>query len=370
MKRIDGLIFRELAGPWVFGVAIFTALIFATGLLMKITDWVVRGVEPATIMQVVMLLLPGILVKTFAMSLLLAALLGFGRLSNDSEVVALRAAGTSLFRIMRPVFLFSFTVAIVAFVLNETVVPGAASRATALTTEIKKQVDKGGTAKPVFYTVGGQKGPVAQIMAKDFSLLDRTLRGFTLATFDENGHHTYLLIGEELRYFGPKDWRVVGSARLISANGVNIVDIEDGAWPSQIEEPDVSPDNLLAGFADDLDVFSMGQMLEQIAALKKDPNANKRQIANLEFGLYNKIALPLGAVVFALLGAPLGIRNARAGVAVGFALSVVLTFLYMMLANFMAVYSKGGAIPPWVASFTPLAIGLAAACVAIKKKNV
>ncbi|MBI5706168.1 MAG: LptF/LptG family permease [Armatimonadetes bacterium] len=368
MKRLDRLIISELVGPWAFGVAIFSALIFASVLLVRVTEWVVRGINPNTVMEVAFLLMPGIVVKTFAMAMLLATLLAFGRLSNDSEVVALKAAGTSLFRIMRPVLAFGLAVAFLSFALNEAIVPGAAARATALTTEIKKQIDKGKGAKPVFYTIQGKNGAVAQLMALDFSLVDQTLRHVTLSTFDSEKRHSTILLADELRYFGPRDWRIIGDARLLKADGKWVLGLKD-AWPREVAQPDITPQNLLAGFADDLDVFSIGQMVEQIRKLKSDPNPDNKQIANLQFGLYNKVALPLGVVVFALLGAPLGIRNARAGMAVGFALSVALSFLYLMLANFMAVYAKGGAIPPWLASFLPILIGAAAAGYAIYRKN-
>jgi lipopolysaccharide export system permease protein len=374
VKRVDSLIYRELVGPWVFGVAIFSALIFATVLLVRVTDWVVRGVSPNTITEVIFLLLPGIVVKTFAMSSLLSALLAFGRLSNDSEVVALRAAGASLLRIMRPVIFFSLGVAALAFGLNETVVPGAAERATALTTEIKKQMDATKGARPASYTKMGKNGVEAQIAAQDFSLVEQTLTGVVLVSYNSEGKlkgkPAWILVADQFRYFGPKDWRLIGPADLFSANGETIVHIKDGAWPTQVPPPEFTPENLLAGFADDLDVFSMRQIKGEIERLKRDPSANVRQIANLEFGFYNKVALPLGSLIFALLGAPLGIRNARAGVGTGFALSVVLSFAYLMIANFMAVYAKGGAIPPWVASFTPLLIGAAAAALTIYKRNV
>jgi lipopolysaccharide export system permease protein len=77
----------------------------------------------------------------------------------------------------------------------------------------------------------------------------------------------------------------------------------------------------------------------------------------------------LSTVIFALLGAPLGIRHQRSGVGAGFALSIGLTFAYMMLANFMAVYSRGGALSPFVASFTPVVLGGIAAIAAIWRKN-
>ncbi|MFN8218578.1 MAG: hypothetical protein U0S12_00390 [Fimbriimonadales bacterium] len=70
MKRLDRLIVGELAGPWVFGVGIFTVLIMAGTYLFKITDYIVQGISPATVLQLSVVLLPAIMVKTFAMAML------------------------------------------------------------------------------------------------------------------------------------------------------------------------------------------------------------------------------------------------------------------------------------------------------------
>ncbi|MEQ1936541.1 MAG: LptF/LptG family permease [Fimbriimonadaceae bacterium] len=119
MKRIDRLIIGELAGPWMFGTAIFTTLIMAGTYLFKITDYLANGVSFAVVLKLTLLLLPGVIVKTFSMAVLLATLLAFGRLSSDSEIVALRAAGASLGRIMMPVAVFGVVVAAIAFGVNE-----------------------------------------------------------------------------------------------------------------------------------------------------------------------------------------------------------------------------------------------------------
>ncbi|MCH8980291.1 MAG: LptF/LptG family permease, partial [Armatimonadetes bacterium] len=84
---------------------------------------------------------------------------------------------------------------------------------------------------------------------------------------------------------------------------------------------------------------------------------------------WNKLALPLAALVFGLVGAPLGIRNHRAGTATGFALSVVIIFGYMMLANAMSIMAQGGRMPAFIASFTPIVIGLVVAMVLIQRRN-
>src|SRR4051812_1625776 len=120
LRRLDRLILKELIGPWLFGVAMFTVLIMAASYLFKASDFLVQGVGGFTVFQFILLNLPGIMVKTFAMAVLLASLLAFGRLSSDSEIVAVRAAGVSVFRIMQPVALFSVVIAVIAFVVDET----------------------------------------------------------------------------------------------------------------------------------------------------------------------------------------------------------------------------------------------------------
>lgn len=369
MGRIDRLVFRELGGPFLMGVGLFGTLVFASLMLTKITEWIVQGISPGLVMELAFLFLPAILVKSAGMSALLASLLAFGRLSNDSEIVALRAAGASLFRVMAPVFLFSLSVALATFAINETTVPWASERANALQLEVRREVDADKAAKNISRTLTMKDGSVAMLSAIDFSLVNQTLVQASLVIYNRSWEPVWWIRADEMRYFGERDWRLSGRATMIAADGQTVIQIEDGAWPEQVENPDVTPRNLFAGFATDLDAFSMPQIREEIERMRREPKPDRRQIANLEFGFWNKVMLPLSTVVFALLGAPLGIRHQRSGVGAGFALSIGLSFGYMMLANFMAVYSKGGAIPPFVASVTPVLLGGIAAAFAIWRKN-
>ena len=96
MKTVDRLIISELVGPWLLGVSMFTVMIAAGQFLFQVTGYLAKGADFMMTMQFIFLLLPGIIAKTFSMAVLLGALLAFGRLSGDSEIVALRAAGISL----------------------------------------------------------------------------------------------------------------------------------------------------------------------------------------------------------------------------------------------------------------------------------
>lgn len=366
MRRIDRLILGELIGPWGFGVAIFTVLIMAGTYLFKLTDYIVSGIDIFTIIRFTLLLLPGIMVKTFSMAALLCTLLAFGRLSSDSEVVAMRAAGASLPRLMMPVFFFGLAVAVLAFAVNETIVPYAAFQGTALKSVIEKKISGGG--QPTFTAIYDGKRIKGYVAAKDFNLQQRTLRGVTVVTFAKNGLPTSFLYCPYAEYKSETEWRIKGGGKLISYNGQNIIELGE-TWPIAAATPP-KPADILASTVQDLDTFSMSQMRVRITMAKINPSFSYGQIANLEYGYYNKIALPLAAIIFALVGAPLGIRNHRTGAASGFWLSVIIIFGYMLSANLMAVYAKGGVMPAYVASFTPLVIGLVFAIVLIYRKNV
>jgi lipopolysaccharide export system permease protein len=373
LRRVDRLIVSEMIGPWVFGVMLFSVLIIAGTYLFRITDYVVQGVAFGTVMELTLLIMPGVMVKTFAMSVLLAALLAFGRLSSDSEIVALRASGVSLARIMFPVAVFSVAVAAVAFFINETLVPNAAKRTFLLQNEIAQTLDAK-ALRPTSYPIVREGQVVAMVSARDFSPLTRTLRNATIITFDREGNNAYYMEARELE-IDPSElvdgagWRIRGGARLLSADGRQEFTIDGEAWPDQIPRPVATVDDLITAQIRDLDVFSMAQMREQIQKERQKEDTNPAVVANLEYGYWNKFALPLAALIYGLLGAPLGIRNHRTGAATGFALSIGIIFGYVTLANLMNVYAMGGLLPPYVASFTPLVIGLFAAGIIAWRRN-
>ncbi len=336
--------------------------------LFKMTDYIVQGIPVLTIVKLTALFLPGVMVKTFSMAVLLATLLAFGRLSSDSEIVALRAAGSSVGRIMVPVGLFGLVVASFAFWVNETVVPWAAYQAFAMKGDIEKKINMRG--EPVFHVINDPKDgkPAAMISALDFNLQERTLSEVWVHTYLKNGNPSWSLHAAKLRFTSAEDWSVEGEAKLFDYD-LKFPVIVDNIYPSQIAKPPKIED-IAASRVKDLDSFSMSQMKERVRLAKMSTTFPVSQIRNLEYGYWNKIALPLSAFIFGLVGAPLGIRNHRTGAAAGFWLSVIIIFAYMTTANFMAQFALGGKIPPWVASFTPIWIGFIVAIVTIHRKNV
>ncbi|HAY14506.1 MAG TPA: hypothetical protein DCY02_08560 [Armatimonadetes bacterium] len=367
LRRIDRLILGELFGLWVFGVAIFSVLIMAGSFLFELTRYLAQGANPVAVIQLVVLLLPGVVAKTFSMAMLLGTLLAFGRLSGDSEIVALRAGGVSLRRIMLPVAIFGTVVFLTAFSFNELLVPQAARSATSLKAEIAAalngRTDRAATR--AIYEEGKLRG---YVNAKDFDIAAGTLRDAYVLYLAEDGRERFLLKAPELVYESEQDWRIVGTATLYDLESKTTATIE-GAWPRGLAAPAMTPQSLLSQTITDLDALSMSETRQQINEMRADPGADPKRIANLEFGYWNKISLPLAALVFGLVGAPLGIRSHRAGTATGFWLSVIIIFGYMMVTNVMSLFAQGGRLPASAASLTPIGVGLLVAAWLIRKKD-
>ncbi len=348
---------------------IFTILISAGSFLFELTSLLADGVSPVTVTYLAALLIPGVVVKTFPMAMLLAALLAFGSLSGNSEIVALRAAGAGVVRMMIPVVAMGTAVALLAFMCDELIVPDFSRRALEVRAGIElkrgKRKDQN-TSQPIMD--GGRLA--GYLIARDFRISDQTLLDADIINYDRDGQAASLFHVDKLIFTDLKHWRIEGKATLHSLNDGSKVELKDGAWPSGFRPLDIPINDLITRTLRDLDAQSMSQMKQSIDRMKAEANPDQSQIANLEFGYWNKVTVPLAALVFALVGAPLGIRSHRTGVATGFWLSVVIIFGYFMLTNAMSILARGGRFSPFAASFLPIAIGLGVGVYLVQKRNV
>ncbi|MEQ1936540.1 MAG: hypothetical protein ABL962_22035, partial [Fimbriimonadaceae bacterium] len=140
------------------------------------------------------------------------------------------------------------------------------------------------------------------IVAKDFSLERRKLEEAWVIGYSTDGTPAAIMRSPGLIYNSEDDWEVMPGAKLFAYDLSYVVKL-DRVWPAQIAKPGKIEDIVAAGLKD-LDSFSMNEMLKRIDIAKGNKMFNKEQVINLEYGYYNKIALPLAAMIFGLVGAP------------------------------------------------------------------
>src|SRR5262249_49912028 len=124
-KLIWRYVFREVMSPVLLGLMIYV-LVFLMNALFELAELAIKKEMPVGIViKLLTYLLPRVLEMTLPMAALLGILIGIGRLSADSEIVALRASGVSYLKIVSPVLVLALTCWGVSSILIHRVEPHA-----------------------------------------------------------------------------------------------------------------------------------------------------------------------------------------------------------------------------------------------------
>ncbi len=124
-RIVDRYIFLEMLSPFFLSMAVLLFVLLLQR-LFQLADLVVsKGATLASTAMVFAYIVPGFLVITIPMSLVVASLTTFARLSSDSEITAMKASRISLYQMIRPVFLFALLAFSVTAFTSLILVPGA-----------------------------------------------------------------------------------------------------------------------------------------------------------------------------------------------------------------------------------------------------
>src|SRR5688572_6989254 len=107
VRTLDRYVIRQLLMPFGIGLLVFTFLFIIPVFMRYAEGYIAKGAPMSAVVQVIVALLPMSLGLTIPMSLLMALLVAFGRLSADREFVALQACGVSPHRLLVPVGIIS-----------------------------------------------------------------------------------------------------------------------------------------------------------------------------------------------------------------------------------------------------------------------
>jgi lipopolysaccharide export system permease protein len=94
------------------------------GNMIKLADLVVnKGVDLLSVGKLFFYMLPWLFTFTVPISVLTATLLTFGRLSSDNEIIAMRASGISLYKLVFPLIMLGLVISLISYELNDWILP-------------------------------------------------------------------------------------------------------------------------------------------------------------------------------------------------------------------------------------------------------
>lgn len=361
MRILDKYIIKEMLGPFVFGVAAFASIFIGTNVLVKLTKYITQyDAQVLTVVKLFIYSLPGIIVLTFPMAMLLASLLAFGRLSSSSEITAMKSSGQSFARLAVPVLIAAFFVSAAAVILNEALVPAAN---TAYNNIVRYEVEKNTSSKIQENIIikDIKQGELERITyAKNFIEETSTMNKVAVQQYEDS--RLVRVENAEKAVWQNNQWLMVeGTITEFSAEGrvertqkftEQILPIEKNPVSISREQKD----------AEDM---SMQELRQHIAALKQEYVAT----SSYEVELYQRLTIPLASFVFAMIGTPLGLSSPRSSSSLGLGMSIIIIFIYYIILTITTALGKGGAIDPFLAAWIPNIIGILAGIYLVSKSS-
>jgi lipopolysaccharide export system permease protein len=351
VKIIDRYILAELAAPFAFGVAAFTAILTASTVLFHLVSLMVQhGMPPLLVAEILALRMPEMIFYTFPMSMLLATLLAFGRLSHDGEVVALKAAGVSLYRLLIPVLVLATVVSACTVALNEYLVPAAAWRAKVLLYEATHRQQLPAARDHVFYNELNGDKLERSFYARHFD--GQRMLDVVVQEFEEN--RLVRLVQAREAIPEPNGWSFKnGTLYQVDQSG-------DFRWVAHFASQQVVLGRALLDLAGErrMPMEMNARELRAHIQRMRATGAAGREINELEVAWHQKFAVPFACLVFALVGAPMGLSPQRGSGALGLGISVLVIFVYYVLMFVSMALGQTGALPALVAAWLPNVIAL------------
>jgi lipopolysaccharide export system permease protein len=288
-------------------------------------------------------------------AVLFATVFTVGAMGRHSELTAAKASGQSFHRLMRPIFIAAAAASGLAFVVGE-LAPGATARQL----EIQKAKPSRPTSTRFNFVYRGDAGWVYTIRSLDVT--NRQLKQLLLERQGTGLNYPGLVLTADSASYdaGLKTWRLRRGASRIIASPARQATFNFRTM--RLKALKQTPADLLAESKapDEMRYAELGRYID---ALKRSGNdANKLVV---EQAL--KLALPATCIIIALFGAPLGVTTPRAGAAVGIAISLGTTVIFLLFVQITKAIGAGGLINPTLAAWIPNVVFLFAGLVLLAR---
>jgi lipopolysaccharide export system permease protein len=355
LRQLD----RYVLHTWVrifvltaLGFPVVSILINLTDTLNKLLD---RGLTMKEIAISYVYSIPENMFLVMPAAVLFATVFTVGAMGRHSELTAAKAGGQSFHRLMRPIFIAAGMASVLAFAVGE-LAPGATARQL----ELQKAKQTRPTRTRFNFVYRGDAGWVYTIRS-----LDVTTRQLKQLMLERQGtglsYPGLILTADSASYDeSRKIWRLRGGASRIIASPARQATFNFRSM--RLRALKQSPADLLAESKapDEMRYAELGRYID---ALKRSGNdANKLMV---EQAL--KLALPATCILIALFGAPLAVTTPRAGAAMGVAISLGTTVIFLLFIQITKAIGAGGVINPVVAAWIPNVVVLFVGLVLLAK---
>ena len=338
----------EMLAPFFASFLIMNCVFFLVKLIPFLNFVLDLNIGAADFVRLFCYLFPNIFLYALPMAAMMGVTIGFARLSSDSEILALKASGVSIYQILPPVIMVASLIALLTSYISIKLIPLSEVSMKQLTYQLLKEKINEGVKEHVFTEALGEvvvyidkidksTGEWRNVFVSDTRGVDNPI--VTMAsTGSMTSNISSMMVSIILRN---------GSLHRPGHDSAQIVEFEQ----YQINIPLKPP----TGRATTLKktALSMKELREEAERATVEENRRKYLIES-----HKRLVLPLGCLIIALIGLPLGLQARPGRKAIGIQAGLAIFVLYYILFTLGKTLAEEGVLPVALAMWTPNGIFL------------
>ncbi len=340
-----------MAVPFLIGQCAIVMMLTGSVLYNNANLFVQFQVPVVMVFRLALFFIPFLINMTMPVAMAVAASLAISRLSRDSEITVMRAAGISLFRIFLPVFCCGLVISIADFYFGEFVVPGSIVKYEQVLGQLETQFKNlmplaGQTVALDGKTVVGVRSMTAHsgfisLQGISINSTAQMLNGSTqpflaVATTGTYSNGTWTLNNPVVIAFNPDNPSTFTESTSRTISYKIPVDPQFFQSGFQLQMP--------MGQMAQSSMLTFSQLGKQLAQDRKNHYADPSRLLDYNF----KMSVPFSCLVMALCCPPIAMKFGKGGGFVGTLLSICLVFVYwntLLLARILGSPGPQGGAP-------------------------
>ena len=339
MKILDRYLLREFSGYLVLGLTGFVVLFVVVDIFEKIDVFLDHRAPLNLVARFYLYRAPEVVVQVLPVALLLATFLALGQLNKFGELTAMRAAGLSLMRILVSVFGVAIAAVLVSLLFDELVVPGANRERDRIFDQQIQGLHQPLVTERADITYLGRGGRIWSVRL--YLVREKRMHEVSLMEY-KGGTVTRRVDAQDATWDG-RHWTFSnGMLRTFTVSSEEAQPFEHMVLEGLNERPD--------DFAKETPSPQEMNFFELRAYIDKLRSSGAR-VANYLVDLHAKLAFPLINLVVVMIGAAIATRLRMQSAALGFGLSIAISFMYYAFMRTGQALGHNGALPPYLAAW-------------------
>ena len=344
---LDKYILKQELEVFILGVVVFTSILFAsdafTSLIKQIQN---LGLPVKMAFMLILLNLPAVIVMTIPMSVLFATVMTVNKLCLQSEITVMKACGIGIKRIAKPIFAFAIVMAVVTFIINETIVPitTAQSKTLALYSLVQRNIPEG---KRNFTIKELKDGNYLKRLFYVEKCEDKLFENVSILDLSDSDKIQILQaksgtsVVEGWQFDNASVYTISREGKTLNTSWIERTIADFGS--------DIQRQLNKKNDGSDLNVI---QLMPYLNKSGEDEQAEET-LAKYKVRFWEKIALPFTTIVLVLLGIPLAITPPRVRHNRGFLFSIAIIFFYYVARTVSMTFGYNETISPFLAANLP-----------------